>query len=98
MGMMHSKMRHTSPHKTMAEEAPMECEHHGKTGICNCSMSCGSQISRALTTPVIFVLPEPARGSQPFDAGKLSANIWPAAFEQSFEPPYPPPRTLVFSL
>lgn len=98
VGMMHSKMRHASPRQGTTEQAPMNCEHHGKSGMCDCSMACGSDSGRVLTAGVIFVLPGPARISQPIDARTLSSNNPLASFEQPFEPPYPPPRTPLFSL
>ncbi len=100
MGMMHSRMKmgHSSSGKAMAEEMPMDCQHRGKMGMCNCSMSCRSESSRVLTTNVIFVLPEPARVLHPVDARMLLATLESTETKQPFEPPYPPPRASLFFL
>lgn len=100
MGMMHSKMKmgHNSSNKATAEEMPMECQHHGKMGMCNCAMSCRSENSRVLMTSVIFVLPEPTDVSHLLGARMLSAALESTETEQPFEPPYPPPRTSPLSL
>jgi hypothetical protein len=93
-----SKTNHPRPQQATPVEAPIGCQHQGGSEITGCSMSCCHESSPCITTSVIFVLPERATICQPSQAMAAFANFAPTEFVLSFEPPYPPPRTSLFSL
>ncbi len=94
----HSKPDAAGPRQAGEEETPMDCQHHGETGMGSCSMTCCTESTHTLTTPAIFVMPEPARIDQPCEATIVAGNSAPTEFFQLFAPPSPPPRTSLFSL
>ena len=94
----HPKQGQSHQHQPRTSETPMDCEHHGDNTLMVCSMSCCHQSSSSLTTAVIFLLPEPAIVSRPAVALASPSNLAPPEFVQSFDPPSPPPRTLISSL
>jgi len=82
-----------------AGETPMDCGHHGRSGMANCSMACYCQEGiHILATPAIFVMPAPAIIGQPSEAATAASNFAPTEFVQSFPPPSPPPRRPLLSL
>ncbi|MGA2300028.1 MAG: hypothetical protein ABSG77_04955 [Candidatus Acidiferrum sp.] len=98
MAHRHSKPDADRPQQTGAEETPMDCEHHGGSGLSNCSMACCQENSQILATPAIFVMPEPATICLPSKATTAPSNFAATEFVQSFAPPSPPPRMPLLSL
>ena len=94
----HSNPNAAGSRQTGTEETPMQCGHHGATGMASCSMGCCNESSQNLTAPAIFVIPEPARIDQPLEVMRAAGNFAPTEFMQSFEPLSPPPRTFLLSL
>jgi hypothetical protein len=94
----HSKSGPSHQGQSKETETPMNCEHHGTTGLTSCSMSCCQESSTALTAGIIFVLPEPTSLSQPSEATAAPVVLSPVEFLQSLEPLSPPPRISLFSL
>jgi len=80
----------------------MECEHHGgnpKHGVLvKCSLSCCHDNTISQTSATIFLLPEPASLSEPFQSVDAPLALAPVEFCQSLEPISPPPRISLFSL
>jgi len=98
MAHRHSKPEPARPQRTGAEETPMDCEHHGGSGMSNCSMVCCQESRHILATPAIFVMPEPATICLSSLVTTARSNFAATEFEQSFAPPSPPPRTSLLSL
>lgn len=98
MAHRHAKPDAGLPQQAGAEETPMDCEHHGGSGMSDCSMACCHESGHILATPAIFVMPAPATVCQPSEARTAASSFAPTEFAQSFEPLSPPPRTLLFSL
>jgi hypothetical protein len=94
----HSKMNQPKPREIRPAESPMNCEHHGNSGMVNCSMTCGHESSPSVTTAVIFVLPDSAAICEPARALAVPTSFAPTAFFLSYDPLSPPPRTSDFSL
>jgi len=93
-----AKTNHAGPRQASAPEAPMDCEHHSRSGkghhgMMSCSMSCCHESSHVLAAAVIFVLPEPAALSLPMETMAAPREFAPTEFVRAFEPPFPPPRT-----
>jgi hypothetical protein len=76
----------------------MNCEHHGNSGIIDCSMTCAHESSPSVTTAVIFALPDSAAIREPALAAAAPTSFAPTAFVPSYDPLSPPPRTSHFSL
>ncbi len=98
MALAHSQSNPARPQQAGAKESPMDCAHHGGSGMANCSMSCCHERSQILAAPAIFVTPEPATIGQPSEATIAAGTFAPKEFVQSFAPPSPPPRTPLVSL
>ena len=98
MAHRHSKPGPARPQPAGAEKTPMDCGHHGESGVANCSMACCHESSQILATPTIFVMPAPATMGQPSEARTAASSFAPTEFVQSSEPLSPPPRTPLFSL
>jgi len=98
MAHRHSKLEPARPQQTGAAETPMDCQHHGGSGMSNCSMACCQESSHTLATPAIFVMPEPTTIGQPSEATLATGNFAATGFVQSFAPLTPPPRRPVFFL
>jgi hypothetical protein len=94
----HSKTNPAIPRQATPRESPMNCEHHGDSGVVNCSMTCGHDGSPSVTTAVIFVLPESAAIRGPARTLAAPTSFAPTAFVRSYDPLSPPPRTSHFSL
>jgi hypothetical protein len=94
----HAKPNHAQPPETKPAEAPMECEHHGGSGISSCTMSCCAENGPAFTSPINFVAPKPTVISAPAQALAAPATLAATGFVLTFEPLSPPPRTFLLSL
>lgn len=93
--------RHTKPdaagsQKAGAEETPVNCEHHGGSGLSDCPMDCCRESSPTLAPSAVFVIPEPAKIDQPCEATIAAETFAATEFVQSFAPPTPPPRLSLF--
>src|SRR5271157_2606442 len=98
MAHRHSKLEPARPQQSGAEETPMDCEHHGASGMSSCPMACCQESSHVLATPAVFVMPEPTTIGQPSEATPAAGNFAATGFARSFEPLSPPPRTALLSL
>ena len=94
--------RHSKTNQPVPREAPlgaqMNCEHHGNSGMVDCSMTCGHDSSPSVTTAIIFVLPDSAVICEPARTLASPTSFAPTAFVPSYDPLSPPPRTSHFSL
>ena len=93
-----SKTHPSGTQQSAPKPSPMDCEHHSGSGMAECSLSCCQESSHALTTALIFVLPEPAAVSEPAHAASAPAQFGSTEAAPSFDPPSPPPRTSLVSL
>ena len=93
MAHRHSKPEPARTQQTGAEKTPMDCEHHGTSGMSNCPMACCQQSSHTLATPAIFVMPESVAICLPSLVTTAPSSFAATEFAQSLEPLSPPPRT-----
>lgn len=94
----HSKANQPMQREATPRESPMNCEHHGDSGIVTCSMTCGHESSPTVTAGVIFVLPDSAAICEPARGLAAPTSFAPTASVPSYDPLSPPPRTSDFSL
>jgi len=94
----HVKAEAAQPRQSGARETPMSCEHHGGSGMSNCSLTCCQEGSHVLAATAVFVMPEPTSIEQPGEATTVPGSFAATEFVQSFAPLSPPPRTLLLSL
>src|SRR5271165_659102 len=88
----HSKPNYSQPRQATPTETPLNCGHHGGTGIANCSVSCCQENNPSFTSAVVFLLPAAAIFSQPPPALATSVKFAPTEFVQASKPLSPPPR------
>jgi hypothetical protein len=77
------------------ENAPMECGHENRNGLVACRMSCCQDQSHSFVAAVMFLLPEPATISLPFESATLVAISRAKIISHLLEPPSPPPRSVL---
>jgi hypothetical protein len=94
----HSKTNQPMPRGATSGESPVNCEHHGNSGIVDCSMTCGHESSSSVTPGVIFVLPRFAAICEPARTLGAPTSFAPTEFVPSYDPLSPPPRMSHFSL
>lgn len=94
----HSQPNSARPKQTKSAEAPMDCEHHGGSGMTSCAMSCCPETIHSFTASITFVLPAPSILSAPFQSMAGPVGRASTEFVLTFEPLSPPPRTSLLSL
>jgi len=94
----HSKPEPARPKQTGEAGTPMDCEHHGASGMSSCPMACCPENSHPLAAPAIFVMPEAITICLPSPATTAPNNFAATEFAHFFEPLSPPPRMPLFSL
>ena len=92
----HAKTQHSSGNAGVSRQsAPMDCGHGNQAGVQACDMKCCHDQGSAIVAAVIFVLPEPTRISAPAEARETREQAQAVITPLLFEPPSPPPRSIV---
>jgi hypothetical protein len=77
------------------ESTPMDCGHGKHTGLAACERKCCHEAGATFVAAVIFVLPEQVGIFGPADVRDLREKAQPVIASFLFEPPSPPPRSIV---
>ncbi len=73
----------------------MNCGHGGHAGLTACDMKCCHDEGSTFVAVVIFVMPEQARISLQKIAVRVAEKAQAVISAILFEPPSPPPRSIV---
>jgi len=88
----HAAGRHTSGGQ---EATPMDCGQGKHAGLAACEMKCCHEVGATFVAAVIFILPERARIFAPAVARDVREKAQAVIASILFEPPCPPPRSIV---
>ncbi|HKI11567.1 MAG TPA: hypothetical protein VKA02_05585 [Candidatus Acidoferrum sp.] len=92
----HAMAQHSSGNASVTQEsAPMDCGHGNQAGMHACDMKCCQEQGSTIIAAVIFVLPEPVKISAPAEASRAREQVQAVMTPHLFEPPSPPPRSIV---
>jgi hypothetical protein len=77
------------------ESAPMDCGHGKRAGLAACEMKCCHDAGATFVAAIIFVMPEQMKISAPTEASDTLEKAQAVISSILFEPPSPPPRSIV---
>jgi hypothetical protein len=89
----HTRQNHEVQVQHEPAQSPMNCEHHGRSGLASCAMSCCPESSHSYTASISFILPVPVIICVPVHKVAAPATLASTESLLTFKPLAPPPRT-----